>query len=137
MELTPIYDFVNSYTYGDLGFSGEAIQPHWGWCPSDGSVKTNYNVERTTRTNYRTSRADGIYNNGSRTNSNASTEYERVHNRAIFPAYDWHNLSSVSDGTSNTIACSESVVPDSATDRNVKAAIVLSMQGDLDNGPFL
>jgi type II secretory pathway pseudopilin PulG len=152
MELTPIYDFVNAYTYGDLGYPAEPIQPHWGWlaalpvamrssiptlsCPSDGNVKTNYNAERTTRTSYRTSRADGIYNNGSNSNASTDADFGRVHNRAIFPAYGWHNLSAVSDGTSNTIAFSESVSTDSATDRNVKAAIVLSMQGDLDNNPL-
>jgi prepilin-type N-terminal cleavage/methylation domain-containing protein/prepilin-type processing-associated H-X9-DG protein len=154
MELTPIYDYVNSYTYGDLGYPNEPLMPHWGWltglplsmrssiptlgCPSDGSVKTNPNSENTTRTNYRTSRADILYNNGHHGSSDPGSDfgYTHVYNRAIFPAYGWHNLSAISDGTSNTVAFSESVVPDSTTDRNVKAAIVVSMQAAMDWNPL-
>ena len=152
MELTPIYEYVNSYTYGDLGYPTEPIQPHWGWntavpagmrsniptlsCPSDGNVKTNYNSERTTRTNYRTCRADGIYNNGNKENDNYSADYMRVSNRAIFPARHWHSTAALTDGTSNTVAFSESVVPASQYDRNIKAALVIAVHNSPDNNPL-
>jgi prepilin-type N-terminal cleavage/methylation domain-containing protein/prepilin-type processing-associated H-X9-DG protein len=68
-------------------------------CPSDGSVKIN-STTNNAQTSYCMSKGDSIRRN------TGTNFYNR---RGMFPFLFWQNMSSVLDGTSNTIAISEAV----------------------------
>ncbi|MDR3196597.1 MAG: DUF1559 domain-containing protein [Planctomycetaceae bacterium] len=95
-------------------------------CPSDGNTKTK-DIEMT-RTNIVYSLGDAINHNCNMTNS------DPVGGRSAFIRDVWKNLAAISDGTSNTIAASETKAAKITNDREAGLA---SMNGitSLDTNP--
>jgi prepilin-type N-terminal cleavage/methylation domain-containing protein/prepilin-type processing-associated H-X9-DG protein len=81
-------------------------------CPSDGSVKIN-STTGNAQTSYCMSKGDSI---------RRQTETNFYNRRGMFPFLFWQNMSSVLDGTSNTIAISEAVAAGDG-DRSVKGRV--------------
>jgi prepilin-type N-terminal cleavage/methylation domain-containing protein/prepilin-type processing-associated H-X9-DG protein len=81
-------------------------------CPSDGSVKIN-NTTANAQTSYCMSKGDSIRR------QTGTNFYNR---RGMFPFLFWQNMSSVLDGTSNTIAISEAVAAGDG-DKSVKGRV--------------
>jgi prepilin-type N-terminal cleavage/methylation domain-containing protein/prepilin-type processing-associated H-X9-DG protein len=82
-------------------------------CPSDGSAKIN-STTANAQTSYCMSKGDSIRH------QTGTVFYNR---RGMFPFLFWQNMSSVLDGTSNTIAISEAVAAGDS-DRSVKGRVV-------------
>jgi hypothetical protein len=81
-----------------------------------------------TRTNYVYSLGDAINNNQSMTNSSA------VGGRSAFVKSGWKNLATITDGTSNTIAASETKASKNLDDREAGLASMNGITG-LDTNP--
>ncbi len=83
------------------------------YCPSDENAKpiTNGPTAATTGTNYMLCNADIVLVNTAMDHSFHSDHYsaDQIMNRAVFHCNVWQSMSSILDGTSNTIAMSESV----------------------------
>lgn len=94
-------------------------------CPSDSNSKTDSN--QTTRTNIVHSVADAINDNTSSTSA--------VMARSLFAYYTWKNMASCSDGTSNTIAASETVVAYQTNDRRAALSNVRNIGATLSTNP--
>ena len=130
---------------GNSGYPGYAIQIASLRCPSDGVRAAN---GATPRTNYFYSRGDVGYGVGPWGNDRSpyndrvlpgygsGTDWHHecmsfAQSRGLFPIKYAHSLSSVSDGTSNTIALSEGLVSDNT--RNVKRNVGASIADSPDN----
>jgi type II secretory pathway pseudopilin PulG len=91
-------------------------------CPSDPNSSI-VNSNNNSKTNYVFSKADVVDSNISATNENAK-------NRMAFPVSQFKGLEAISDGTSNTIAWSETGVPAlTADDKSVKCSLALGVTG--------
>lgn len=91
-------------------------------CPSD-SNSFSINATNNSKTNYVFSKADVV-------NSNISSTDETAKNRMPFPVGQFKGLEAISDGTSNTIAWSETGVPAlTADDKSVKSSLALGVTG--------
>ncbi len=78
-------------------------------CPSDGnSNQKSTDGHETGRLNYMTSRGDSLWNNA-RNPVDESDSVAKTAHRGIFWVGEFPNMSTVTDGTSNTIAFSECV----------------------------
>ncbi len=95
-------------------------------CPSD----PNSVIESTiSKTNYVYSRADSINNNQSST-VNATTDHRPSQNRMAIACDQFKGFEAITDGTSNTIAWSETGVAGSTLDdRNIKCSLALGVSG--------
>jgi prepilin-type N-terminal cleavage/methylation domain-containing protein/prepilin-type processing-associated H-X9-DG protein len=91
-------------------------------CPSD-SNSFAVNATAFSKTNYVFSKADVVNSNASSTDANAK-------NRMAFALGQFKGLEAISDGTSNTIAWSETGVPAlTVDDKSVKCSLALSVTG--------
>jgi prepilin-type processing-associated H-X9-DG protein len=91
-------------------------------CPSD-SNSFIVNATSISKTNYVFSKADVVNNNTSSTDESAK-------NRMPFPIGQFKGLEAISDGTSNTIAWSETGVPAlTIDDKSVKCSLALGVTG--------
>ncbi len=88
-------------------------------CPSD--PKSVPARDEDTRTNYMMSRGDVI------TDTNSGTTIPNVIRRGMFPRLVWHTMASVTDGTSNTIAWSESIAAAASKSKLGRLASVTSV----------
>jgi prepilin-type processing-associated H-X9-DG protein len=95
-------------------------------CPSDNNAKAN--DTEMTRTNYVYSLGDAINDNRWMTNSSA------VGGRSAFVKRGWKNLAAITDGTSNTIAASETKAAKTNNDREAGLASMNGITG-LDTNP--
>ena len=106
-------------------------------CPSDGSGNSpgyTNGVGNGTRSNIITCRGDFVLRNEWTTGSVATSNdmngltclqnYNAGNARAPFPLGRWNTMGSLSDGTSNTIAISETVSSVDTNDRNVKSGMI-------------
>ncbi|MDR2116871.1 MAG: DUF1559 domain-containing protein [Planctomycetaceae bacterium] len=93
-------------------------------CPSDGNGKEM----RYIPTNYMVSWSDHIWNQytGSTPSNQAVPDETSGRNpmRSIFVIYRWRGMPYITDGTSNTIAVSESIICPNASSRLVKGGII-------------
>jgi prepilin-type N-terminal cleavage/methylation domain-containing protein len=100
-------------------------------CPSDpngtrpGNTSTlNPSIGKNGRSNIVMSRGDGIWNCELAVASTRSDKRDEIKNRGLFFPYTNRTFDFVTDGTSNTIAISETVSADSPTTTNVKGGVV-------------
>jgi prepilin-type processing-associated H-X9-DG protein len=92
------------------------------YCPSDPNVsKPNSSVNNMSRMSIMVSHGDGMWNNN-RADFSESGVASRVATRGVFAPLTCKGFEACADGTSNTIAASESVCGDNFT-RNVKGGI--------------
>jgi prepilin-type processing-associated H-X9-DG protein len=63
------------------------------------------------------------------------TEYNTATNRAPFAPFKWKELGAVNDGTSNTVAISESATPKDTSDNAIRGGIATDCGGDIHTNP--
>ncbi|MDR2346078.1 MAG: DUF1559 domain-containing protein [Planctomycetaceae bacterium] len=98
------------------------------YCPSDpnaqkrtATIPSRLPIPGISRMNIMVSHGDGMWHNN-RPDAGESSATSRVSKRGIFAPLTYHKLSACKDGTSNTIAASESVIGENETTR-VKGGI--------------
>ncbi|MDR1270798.1 MAG: DUF1559 domain-containing protein [Planctomycetaceae bacterium] len=96
-------------------------------CPSDTNSKVDSST--LTRTNIVHSLGDAINNNQSMTNSNA------VGGRSAFVRSGWKNLAAITDGTSNTIAASETKTANNNDNREAALSAMNGVGATLETDP--
>ena len=158
IEQTAPYEYIQAYRVG-TDYAGEGWGHHWGWmypatnpwrldrqiayflCPSDGNRN---NQDGTMNNNYVTSRGDNVYWNGESFGDPAidpnwveTWEPKLIcRRRAPFSGAYWHSLGAIVDGTSNTIAMSESLKSTSSSDRRIKGGVAESADPSPDHRPM-
>ena len=109
-------------------------------CPSDGNGKSkSTDGHNSGRLNYVTSRGDSMWNNNRHPNDEGSAAAKTAH-RGIFWVGEFPNMSVVTDGTSNTVAFSETVSAVGMGGKSIKGNLftVSSMyNGNSRPGPCL
>ena len=88
-------------------------------CPSDGNAKSDSGTQAKSSIVY--SVADVIDSNVGSTGA--------INSRSLFAYTTWKNMASASDGTSNTIACSETVTTTTSDNKLAAASTVNSVTG--------
>ena len=111
------YDAIMSRTVTAIWYPWSSATPIQGTipticCPSDGNATVS--ATTTSRTNLIPSLGDAIWDN--RTAGNA------VGARSLFVRGSWKNMAAASDGTSNTVAVSETVATTTGDNRSAKAS---------------
>ncbi len=128
-EQAALYESLKSEGFPDVQWNGSGLYskgPTYLLCPSDGTSKTNASWgSNTYRTNYAGSWGDSI----------CQTDESSMTSRGFFPGGIWcantsdsrhvvtRNISSITDGTSNTVAYSEMVTANAQGTTNVKGGI--------------
>ena len=93
-------------------------------CPSDGNATQPSNdTHYTGRSNYMSSRGDSMWNNERHPGDESSGAAKTGH-RGVFHVGEFPSMAAVTDGTSNTVAWSESVSGLGAVSRQIKGTIV-------------
>ncbi|MDO5582159.1 MAG: DUF1559 domain-containing protein [Planctomycetia bacterium] len=122
-----VYNLYPAFTFPGVGISAY-------WCPSDpkaalvgeDAVVASTAIVVRVRCSYITCRGDSFklmeYYNGIITDNNVEI-FERTCDRAGFAPYRWKGLEGIIDGTSNTIAWSETVTADGTADPRVKVGV--------------
>ncbi|MGL4594792.1 MAG: DUF1559 domain-containing protein, partial [Thermoguttaceae bacterium] len=128
MELQARTDAVSGMTAGNFPYNGMTqIQGRIGilGCPSDPNFSSQLPTT-VSMTCYVVSKADVINNN----DSNSDT-HEPSRNRMAFPRSFFKGMEAITDGTTNTIALSETGVPVAGNDNNrsLKCAVALGVTG--------
>ncbi len=168
LEIINVYDQMVNYDPSLDTYANEDIQPHWGWythsaslalqqnysvlqCPSDSNVRNRMSSpDRVSHTNYMFSRGDALYHNGALFSSwsaivgtdpviiNPAPEFLWARSRGLFPPMYWHNFNAITDGTSNTIAISETATSEGNfnSSRTVKGNVVESVTPSPDWNPL-
>lgn len=100
-------------------------------CPSDTNSKTkketNFSDAFDTRTNITVSIADAM--------NNMFNESPTIGQRSLFVRNDWKDFAACTDGTSNTVACSETVAGGFTQSRLLKHATAHNYSTTLDIDP--
>ena len=97
-------------------------------CPSDGNAtQLSTDNHNTGRLNYMTSRGDSLWNNNRHVNDETSGNAKTAH-RGVFHVGAFPNMSAVTDGTSNTIAWSETVTYSGQSGLQIKGNIVSQLK---------
>ena len=115
------------HTYNDKSPGRGTVPPFM--CPSDGNSAVDNTL--TTRTNVLVSLADAMYRMNTY-NSSGAWDYvnpvaQTVGARSLFAPATWKNMASCTDGTSNTVACSETVTPPSTNHGKIKSSIAAGL----------
>jgi prepilin-type processing-associated H-X9-DG protein len=100
-------------------------------CPSDpngtkpGNISAvDPSVGKNGRSNIVMSRGDGIWNCELATATARADKRDVIQSRGLFFPYYYHTFNDVTDGTSNTIAISETVTADNPTTNNIRGGVV-------------
>ena len=105
-------------------------------CPSDGNGRQpSTDGHLTGRLSYVTSRGDSMWNNNRHPNDEASAE-AKTSSRGVFRIGEFPNMSSVTDGTSNTIAFSEGLSAGQSGGRDIKGQLVTGMSSMYNGNSF-
>jgi prepilin-type processing-associated H-X9-DG protein len=108
-------------------------------CPSDSYFGQCYDTSAkpVSRCNIMYSAADTVRrNNYNNPNSIPGVaEYDAATNRAPFAPFKWKELGAVNDGTSNTVAISESATPKDTSDNAIRGGIATDCGGNIHNNP--
>jgi prepilin-type N-terminal cleavage/methylation domain-containing protein/prepilin-type processing-associated H-X9-DG protein len=104
--------------------------PHFGQCYDSGSNPIS-------RCNIMYSAADTIRRNHYSPPYSAPgvADYDAATNRAPFSPFKWKELGAVNDGTSNTVAISESATPKDIDDNAIRGGVVSNCGGSLHDNP--
>ncbi|MDR1384109.1 MAG: DUF1559 domain-containing protein, partial [Planctomycetaceae bacterium] len=109
-------------------------------CPSDGNslqtefASTNLVFCRGDRSNNDNAGNPPAANPGSPPSGITGTNIQIVMRRNVFNCYTWKGFEAITDGLSNTLAMSETVVPVDGTDRSVKGAVAVA--SGFDSNPI-
>lgn len=98
------------------------------YCPSDPDAH-EFSPDGTNvrRCSYLTCRGDVILRNEFYYNRTSNVEYVQSLDRMGFSPYHWHGMDAIIDGTSHTIALSETVTSSSNKDNRVKSGLIPSI----------
>ncbi len=96
------------------------------YCPSDGAA-SGFADSNYRKCSYLTCRGDAVqrteYWSGVYTNTTYMSVYDAAARRAGFHPFRWQSMAGITDGTSNTIAMSETVTSTGNSDRHVKSGM--------------
>ncbi|MDR2115679.1 MAG: DUF1559 domain-containing protein, partial [Planctomycetaceae bacterium] len=111
-------------------------------CPSDPYLGQCYNLgiagtNPISRCNIMYSAADTVKRNHYAPPYSAPgvADYDAATNRAPFAPFKWKELGAINDGTSNTVAISESATPKDTSDNAIRGGIATDCGGDIHNNP--
>jgi prepilin-type processing-associated H-X9-DG protein len=111
-------------------------------CPSDSYFGQCYDIgtagtNPVSRCNIMYSAADTVRrNNYTHTHSVPGVaEYDTATNRAPFSPFKWKELGAVNDGTSNTVAISESATPKDINDNAIRGGVASGSGGTIHDNP--
>jgi prepilin-type processing-associated H-X9-DG protein len=131
---TPTPSITNSPAMNDVSFKafGCPSDPYFGICwPISGGNPIS-------RSNIVYSAADTIMRNNyyaSGTSKPGNADYDAASNRAPFSPFMWKELGAVNDGTSNTIAISETATPKETSDNTIRGGIATNCGSGIHTNP--
>lgn len=142
MEQSPLYDAAKDEAWRENDrhpqenatlMKGPA--PEGFRCPSDGGAKDKYAASSGSfyKTNYITSRGDTVVyvDECAWANDRSWATLKASSARAGFGPFDWKNMAAITDGTSNTVAISETLAGNGNDDKRVKSAFAINVNVSL------
>ncbi len=149
IEQQPLYDTLIAYT-NSKSPDGSKLQSPWGigdsrtkfpgmdkainafLCPSDSNASLpGTDGHYAGRLSYVVNRGDGLWNID-RHPTDESSAVAKISNRGVFRVGEFPNLSSVIDGTSNTLCYSECVTATGMGGRQIKGNVIASVSSMYD-----
>jgi prepilin-type processing-associated H-X9-DG protein len=144
VTLFPFYEMIARYSALESSSSANTWNgnPHASGvisvllCPSDPNGTKPGNIHpgdpacgKNGRSNIVMSRGDGMWNCELAIASARADKRDAVLSRGLFFPYHYHTFNDVTDGTSNTIAISETVTADNPTTNNIRGGVVPNAGG--------
>jgi prepilin-type processing-associated H-X9-DG protein len=140
---TPIPSIANSPAMNNVSFKafGCPSDPYFGicWPVTDGNPISRSNIvysaaDTIMRNNYNESVFPPPPKSGY-TSIPGNADYDAASNRAPFSQFMWKELGAVNDGTSNTIAISETATPKDTSDNAIRGGIATSCGAGIHTNP--